>query len=75
MFCDIKTDSKIITLLNIYAPNNDDPTFFEKIYEHLSSFECEEIVFEGDFNLLLDLDMDKEGENKTTHKNALKISI
>ena len=27
---DIKTDSKIITLLNIYAPNNDNPNFFEK---------------------------------------------
>ena len=73
ILCDIKTDSKITTLLNIYAPNNDDPIFFEKIYEHLNSFECEEIVFGGDFNLVLDLDMDKEGGNKTTHKNALKV--
>ena len=48
ILCDIKTDCKIITLLNIYAPNNDDPTFFEKIYEHLNSFECEEVVFGGD---------------------------
>ena len=73
ILCDIKTDSKIVTLLNIYAPNNDDPTFFENIYEHLNSFECEEIVFGGNFNLVLDLDMDKEGGNKTTHKNALKV--
>ena len=73
ILCDIKTDSKIVTLLNIYAPNNDDPTFFENIYEHLNSFECEEIVYGGNFNLVLDLDMDKEGGNKTTHKNALKV--
>ena len=73
IFCDIKIDSKIVTLLNIYAPNNDDPTFFENIYEHLNSFECEEIVYGGNFNLVLDLDMDKEGGNKTTHKNALKV--
>ena len=26
---DIKTESRTLTLVNIYAPNNDDPLFFE----------------------------------------------
>ena len=42
----IKTDSKSFALLNIYATNNAGPILFEKIYEHVNSFECEEIVFE-----------------------------
>ena len=35
IICDIKTKQKHITLATIYAPNNDDPTFFEGFFEHL----------------------------------------
>lgn len=37
---DIKTEDKIITLQNIYAPNNnDDPNFFKSVFNKLSTFE------------------------------------
>ena len=41
---DIKTQDKIITLQNIYAPNNDDRDFFKNVFNILSTFECEHIV-------------------------------
>ena len=44
VLCDIKIDNKILTLLNIYAPNEDNPVFFENICNSLVSFECEEII-------------------------------
>ena len=72
VLCDIKIDNKILTLLNIYAPNEDTPVFFENIYNNLVSFECEEIIFGADFNLVLDVVNDKAGGNKTTHQKSLK---
>ena len=36
------------------------------------SFECEEIIFGGDFNLVLDVVNDKAGGNKTAHQKSLK---
>ena len=49
IICDIKTKQKHITLATIYAPNNDDPTFFEGFFQQLSDFKCEEIIIGGDF--------------------------
>ena len=67
----MKTDNKILTLVNIYAPNNDNPTFFQNLLDHLLSFECEEIIMGGDFNLVTDIQRDKQGVNATTHRNSL----
>ena len=47
---DIKTEDKIITPQNIYAPNNDDPNFFKSVFNNLSTCECEHLVLGGDFN-------------------------
>ena len=68
---DMKIDNKILTLVNIYAPNNDNPTFFQNLLDHLLSFECEEIIMGGDFNLVTDIQRDKQGVNPTTHRNSL----
>ena len=71
--CDIKTDEKLFTLANIYAPNEDDPTFFKQVFDRLHDFACEEIIVGGDFNLVLDVKEDKKGGLPRTHQNALKI--
>ena len=68
---DMKIDNKILTLVNIYAPNNDNPTFFQNLLDHLLSFECEEIIMGGDFNLVTDIQRDKRGVNATTHRSSL----
>ena len=67
---DIKTESKTLTLANIYAPNNDYPFFFENVFKHLLTFECEEIFLGGDFNLVLDVQKDKKGGNPVTHEKS-----
>ena len=71
---DIKTESKTLTLVNIYAPNNDDLFFFENVFNHLLTFECEETILGGDFNrfnLVLDVQKDKKGGNPVTHEKSL----
>ena len=69
---DVKMENRIITLVNIYAPNNDNPAFFKNVLNHLLSFHCDDIVWGGDFNLVLDVQKDKKGGNPVTHQNALK---
>ena len=56
---DLKLENKTITLGNIYAPNDDNPNFFKNVLSHLLSFECEDIILGGDFNLVLDVQNDK----------------
>ena len=64
---DVETEEKILTLVNIYAPNRDDPIFFRGVSEKMLSFECDLIIFGGDFNLVCDVEKDKKGGAPTTH--------
>lgn len=72
IICDIKANGKMITLCNLYAPNDDKPDFFRDISTYLREFQCDEIIIGGDFNLVLDITKDKRGGRPTTHKNSLK---
>ena len=72
VIADVKTEGKILTLANIYAPNDDNPTFFKNVLNQLTSFECGEIVLGRDYNLVLEVEKDKIGGNPTTNKNSLK---
>jgi len=58
---DLVVGELTLTICNIYAPNKDDPAFFQNVSEQMTSFECEEIIFGGDFNLVLDVLKDKKG--------------
>ena len=72
VMADIKLESKILTLVNIYAPNEDKPTFFQNVLNQLLCFDCSEIILGGDFNLVLDVQKDKKGGRPVTHNNSLK---
>ena len=57
----------MLTLVNVYAPNKDNPAFFRNVRDKLCSFECDFVVFGGDFNLVCDVSKDKKGVVATTH--------
>ena len=59
-----------MTLAYIYAPNKDNPAFFEDLFYNLSDFNCDDIVIVGDFNLVLDVEKDKRGGLSKTIKIA-----
>ena len=73
IICDLITNRKHLTLTNIYAPNEDDPNFFNSIFNHLLDFNCEDIIIGGDFNLVLVVNKDKKGGIRRTHKKSLEI--
>ena len=68
-------DNKQIWLINLYGPNNDDPSFFENIYKNLSTLQAtlDSIIMVGDFNTVLNTSMDRKGNHTTNyHPQALK---
>ena len=69
---DMKIDNKILTLVSIYAPKNNNPTFFQNPLDQILSFECEEVIMGGDLNLVMEVQKDKKGGNATTYRNSLK---
>ena len=72
IICDLKANGKGITLVNIYAPNEDDPNFFKCLAERIEEFQMNEIIIGGDFNLVLDIEKDKKGGLAKTYTNAKK---
>ena len=54
----LQIDSYIITLINIYGPNNDMPQFYNEVEQLMEDFDSEEYIVCGDFNLILDPDLD-----------------
>ena len=59
--CEITTNGKQLTLINVYAPNDDNPTFFNSVFEHLDDFKCEEtLMIGGDYNLVLGVETDEK---------------
>jgi exonuclease III len=68
-------DNKQIRLINLYGPNNGDPSFFEYIYENVSTLQAtlNSIIMVGDFNTVLNTSMDRKGNHTTNyHPQALK---
>ena len=64
-----------LTICNLYAPNKDQPEFFESVFKTLEEFSSENLLIGGDFNLVLDLDIDKQGGNRTTHEKCQELVL
>jgi len=62
-------------LVNIYAPNNDDPGFYERVFDAIRGFDVENIVMGGDMNLVLDVTIDKNGGRAQTNEKARECMV
>lgn len=49
-----------LTLMNIYAPNIDNPSFFQKVMSFISDLSQTNLIIAGDFNCVLDLYIEKK---------------
>ena len=59
---ELEIQEKIVTFCGIYAPNEDKPSFFMKIFEMVAE-NPENIIIVGDFNLVMNPDIDRLGDN------------
>ena len=77
LILDVTIENNKLTLAAIYGPNNDNPTFFSDIIDKIENIGNEKIIWCGDFNLVLDPDIDycnyKNINNKKAREKVLEI--
>lgn len=69
---EIQIQSACFLLVNIYAPNADEPDFYINIAKEIESFDNRNIVWGGDFNLVLDVLLDRYN-SKINNKKSLSV--
>ena len=58
LILDMTVCDKRLSLVNIYGPNKDDPSFYENVLKCITEMENDTYIICGDFNLTLDQNMD-----------------
>lgn len=58
LILDMTIYNKRLSLVNIYGPNRDDPSFYENLFKKITEMGNESYIMCGDFNISLDPNMD-----------------
>ena len=67
---DVESGGIVFGLANVYCPNNDDSDFINKVFlEACANTKSDNLVFAGDWNTVLDNNLDKSG-GTPNHKNV-----
>lgn len=67
---DIEINGLRLTMGNIYGPNEDSPEFYLDVIEQIETMANDNRIIGGDYNLVLNLDLDKRGGRYATNKNS-----
>ena len=77
LILDLSIFNKRLTLATVYGPNKDNPNFFNDLFSNIQSIENDSYIICGDFNLVLDPDLDyynyKHVNNIKARDSILKI--
>ena len=65
---EVTINDKDLVILNIYGPNTDDVTHFNSLETYLKDNTDKTIIIGGDFNTVLDIEIDKKNGRTDTHK-------
>ena len=57
----VEINDQQYNIFNIYGPNDDDAMFFNTLSDEMTQIHGENIIIGGDFNVVLDVKIDKEG--------------
>lgn len=61
---------KEVIILNIYGPNDDDETVFNNILTYLNENDDKSFIIGGDFNTVIDSNIDRKNGKIDTHKEC-----
>ena len=74
---DLDLFSRKITLVNLYAPNEDDPGFFYHVEQTITELKNTAVIITGDWNLVQDFEKDTKNylklNNCRAHRAVLKL--
>ena len=60
---EIQNNAELFHIVNIYAPNEDDPNFFVNIFQQIVALLIGDVLICGDFNLVLQPQLDRTGDH------------
>ena len=66
LIMDIDIENNNLLLSCVYGPNGDNPDFFKDFFQQLDSFENVNMIIGGDFNIVLNEQMDRTQAASTT---------
>ena len=72
LYCSLE-DTKIL-IVNVYAPNEDSPDFFTRLFHEIDRFAPDHYIMFGDYNLAVDPLVDRQG-TVTNNNKASKILV
>ncbi len=72
---EVNIEDKEFLFINVYGPNNDNQTLFDKLHAHLSENDDNYFIIGGDFNTVLDPKLIKIEANTIHIKNVELLSI
>ena len=64
-------NDKELVILNVYGPNTDDLVYFNTLETYLKENIDKNIIIGGDFNTVLNTELDKKNGRTDTHKYIL----
>ena len=57
---ELKVQDKKILVVSLYGPNDDRPSFYRNLKQHIVGFEIDNVILCGDWNLVLNPESDME---------------
>jgi exonuclease III len=69
----IKMKGTTITIANYYGPNDDNPSHLEDMINEIHKIEPEKLIVTGDYNLVMNIDIDKKGGLPRTNFKCQKL--
>ena len=71
----LKIDNIDYVLGTYYGPNEDNPSSVISFIERIDSIDCPNVILGGDFNFVMNIELDKLGGNRTTNKKCREVVI
>ena len=69
----VMVNDQLIVLINSYAPNNDDVTFFQNIFSFAENCEYDQLILGGDLNKILDESVDRNAKVNAKPSNSARF--
>ena len=70
LICKIQYENDSYCIANVYVPNKSDPTFFHEVFTNIIKMEADYWIIGGDFNLVLDPELDRKGNYAYNQKSV-----
>ena len=73
VMCKLEIDGYDYCMCNVYGPNKDQPEFFDELKSEIEKLNCVHVIIGGDFNVALNVKLDRNEEKQYNKMNKEKV--